>query len=247
MRRLTKDYRTDVRESSINTECESRSFAGSLQLVAAISGGDASTAQMPDKKHKRRGSTEPRRVDYETTKRFWKKSLLLLRGLLLGSGLLRGLLLGSHVLPPSTSDMDPRFHWIGDHSSLAETRSMTCPAPTSSATPRVSPQALNAEDLTTLAAVRDGSLTRVGSVASVVATTSSIAIQVVLIHRVHRVRQWVAKIFFRAPVARKPRCMTIAMSDDINQRVFESRATITACTSRMPPLTSLVCLSSQAK
>src|SRR5215472_942794 len=70
----------------------------------------------------RRGSTEPRRVVHETRKRLVKKFLLLLRGLLLGCGLLRGLLLGCHVLPPSLRDMDPRFHWIGDHCSLAETR-----------------------------------------------------------------------------------------------------------------------------
>jgi hypothetical protein len=50
----------------------------------------------------------------------------------------------------------------------------------------------------TLAVVRNGTLTRVGSVASVEATTSSIAIQVVLIHRLHPSRQEFAKIFFRA-------------------------------------------------
>src|SRR5437763_11451209 len=75
---------------------------------------------------------------------------------------------------------------------------MTCPARTSYATPRVSPRSPNDRALSTLAVVRNGSLSRVGSVASVVATTSSIAIQVVLIHRVHHSRQWVAKIFFRA-------------------------------------------------
>ena len=46
--------------------------------------------------------------------------------------------------------------------------------------------------------MRNGPLTRVGSVASVVATTSSIAIQVVLIHRLHPPRQEIVKIFFRA-------------------------------------------------
>jgi hypothetical protein len=50
----------------------------------------------------------------------------------------------------------------------------------------------------TSAVVRNGPLTRVGSVASVEATTSSIAIQVVLIHRLHPPRQEIAKIFFRA-------------------------------------------------
>jgi hypothetical protein len=72
------------------------------------------------------------------------------------------------------------------------------PAPTSSATPRVSPRSLFAEVSETLAVVRNGALTRVGSVASVVATTSSIAIQVVLIHRLHPSRQEIVKIFFRA-------------------------------------------------
>ncbi len=43
-----------------------------------------------------------------------------------------------------------------------------------------------------------GPLTRVGSVASVETTTSSIAIQVVLIHRLHPPRQEIVKIFFRA-------------------------------------------------
>ena len=50
-----------------------------------------------------------------------------------------------------------------------------------------------------LAVVRNGSLTRVGSVASVVATTSSIAIQVVVILDFTLSRQWVVKIFFREP------------------------------------------------
>src|SRR6266567_2788603 len=75
---------------------------------------------------------------------------------------------------------------------------MTCPARTSDATPRVSPRDPSDRALATLAVVRNGSLSRVGSVASVVATTSSIAIQLVLIHLVHHSRQWVAKIFFRA-------------------------------------------------
>ena len=50
----------------------------------------------------------------------------------------------------------------------------------------------------TSAVVRNGPLTRVGSVASVEETTSSIAIQVVLIHRLHPPRQEIVKIFFRA-------------------------------------------------
>jgi len=50
----------------------------------------------------------------------------------------------------------------------------------------------------TSAVVRNGPLTRVGSVTSVEATTSSIAIQVVLIHRLHPPRQEIVKIFFRA-------------------------------------------------
>jgi hypothetical protein len=48
-------------------------------------------------------------------------------------------------------------------------------------TPRDSPQSLTDEDSETLAVLRNGALTRVGSVASVVATTSSIAIQSVVI------------------------------------------------------------------
>jgi len=48
-------------------------------------------------------------------------------------------------------------------------------------TQRVSPRNLNDEDSETLAVVRNDTLTRVGSVASVVATTSSIAIQSVVI------------------------------------------------------------------
>ena len=60
----------------------------------------------------------------------------------------------------------------------------------------MSPRVLNDKVLTSLAAVRNGSLTRVGSVASVVATTSSIAIQGVVIPDFTLSRQWVAKIFF---------------------------------------------------
>lgn len=81
---------------------------------------------------------------------------------------------------------------------LGETWLTISPARTSSATPRVSPRCLNDKAVTTLAVVRNGSLTRVGSVASVAATTRSIAIQGDLIHRAPRIRQWVAKIFFRA-------------------------------------------------
>ena len=50
----------------------------------------------------------------------------------------------------------------------------------------------------TLAVVRNVALTRVGSVASVGATTSSIAIQNVLIQRLHPSSQEIVKIFFRA-------------------------------------------------
>jgi hypothetical protein len=91
------------------------------------------------------------------------------------------------------------------------------PALTSSATPWVSPPVLNDKALTALAVVRNGSLHRVGSVASVVATTSSIAIQSDLIHRVHRVRQWVAKIFFRARSGEMLGCDTRATSFDVAQ------------------------------
>src|SRR4029077_8892427 len=72
----------------------------------------------------------------------------------------------------------------------------------------------------TLAAVRNGSLTRVGSIASVVATASRYAIQTVLIHRAHRVRQWVAKIFFASDAVEKYQRDTIMTSHDINRRAF---------------------------
>jgi len=79
------------------------------------------------------------------------------------------------------------------------------------------PRGLTDKALTTLAAVRNDWLSRVGSVASVVATTSSIAIQVVLIHRVHHSRQWVAKIFFvRCPV-KCFECGTFTMSLDLTK------------------------------
>jgi hypothetical protein len=73
------------------------------------------------------------------------------------------------------------------------------------------------EDSATLAVVRDGALTRVGSVASVEATTSSIAIQVVLIHRLHPSRQEMTKIFFvRCPV-KCFECGTYTMSIDLSK------------------------------
>src|SRR5690348_6127453 len=118
-----------------------------------------------------------------------KKLLLHLRGLLLGSRLLRGLLLSSHVGAPPYSVIRTRGSIGLGSGSLGETRSTSCPARTSSATPRVSPSRLISDETrATLAVVRNGSLTRVGSVASVVATTRSIAIQTVLIHRVHFIR-----------------------------------------------------------
>jgi len=51
------------------------------------------------------------------------------------------------------------------------------------------------KDSETLAVVRNGPLSRVGSVASVVATTSSIAIQGVVILDEHLSRQSLVKIF----------------------------------------------------
>src|SRR5207249_9065607 len=69
------------------------------------------------------------------------------------------------------------------------------PARTSSATPRVSPRTLD-EDSETLAADRNGPLSRAGSVASVVATTSSIAIQGVVILDEPHSRQSLEKYFF---------------------------------------------------
>jgi hypothetical protein len=94
---------------------------------------------------------------------------------------------------------------------------MTCPARTSDATPRVSPRDPNDRALATLAVVRNGSLSRVGSVASVVATTSSIAIQLVLIHLVHHSRQWVAKIFFMRCPVKCFECGTYTMSLDLSK------------------------------
>jgi len=71
-------------------------------------------------------------------------------------------------------------------------------ARTSYATPRVSPRSLFDEAFVTLAVVRNVALTRVGSVTSVGATTSSIAIQNVLIQRLHPSSQEIVKIFFHA-------------------------------------------------
>src|SRR5436305_3984418 len=82
--------------------------------------------------------------------------------------------------------------------SPGETRSTSSTARTSYAPPRVLSRGVGDEAVETLAVVRNGSLARVGSVASVVATTRSSAIQVDLIHRADLIRQWVAKIFFRA-------------------------------------------------
>ena len=70
------------------------------------------------------------------------------------------------------------------------------PTRTSSATPRVSPRTLIDKDSETLADVENGRLSRVGSVASVEATTSSIAIQGVVILDEPLSRQWLEKFFF---------------------------------------------------
>src|SRR5216684_9246189 len=94
-----------------------------------------------------------------TIERLKKSLLLLLLCGLLGCGLLRGLLLSCHFhLPPSP---------------MMRTRG--------SLTPRVASQTLTDKESATLAVVCNDTLTRVGSVASVVATTSSIAIQCVVI------------------------------------------------------------------
>src|SRR5258708_20370517 len=66
------------------------------------------------------------------------------------------------------------------------------------ATPRVSPRSLFDEVSETLAVVRNVGLSRVGAVASVGATTSSIAIQNVLIQPLHPSSQDNDKIFFHA-------------------------------------------------
>ena len=62
-----------------------------------------------------------------------------------------------------------------------ETWTGFAPTRTSSVTPRVAPRTLIDKDSETLAVVENGRLSRVGSVASVVATTSRIAIQGVVI------------------------------------------------------------------
>src|SRR5438874_4351910 len=72
-----------------------------------------------------------------------------------------------------------------------------CPTRTSSATPRASPRTLIDKDSETLAVCRNGPLSRVGSVASVVATTSRIAIQGVVILDEPHSRQSLVQIFFR--------------------------------------------------
>jgi hypothetical protein len=132
------------------------------------------------------------------TKRLKRSVLLLLRGLLCGllGRLLGGLLLCHHQIPPSPKDMDPigsiglvGSMWWCDVVWIAPTR-------TSSATPSVSPRTLVDENSETLAADGNGPLPRVGSVASVVATTSSIAIQGVVILDQPHSRQSLAKIFF---------------------------------------------------
>jgi hypothetical protein len=71
-------------------------------------------------------------------------------------------------------------------------------ARTSYATPRVSPRSLFDEVFETLAVVRNVALSRVGSVVPVGTTTSSIAIQNVLIQRLHPSSQEMSKIFFHA-------------------------------------------------
>jgi hypothetical protein len=71
------------------------------------------------------------------------------------------------------------------------------PERTSSVTPRAAPRTLVDEKSETLAVLRNGTRSRVGSVASVVATTSRIAIQGVVILECTLSRQWVAQIFFR--------------------------------------------------
>ena len=133
-----------------------------------------------------------------TRKRLKKKLLLLLlRGLLLRCRLLGCLLLSHHSLPPSLRDTDPRFHGLAGWIPSCDVMDnffctyLLC-------NQRVSPRSLIDEVSATLAVVRNGPLTRVGSVASVVATTSSIAIQVVLIHRLHTSRQVMTMIFFHA-------------------------------------------------
>src|SRR5229473_680027 len=85
------------------------------------------------------------------------------------------------------------------------------------ATPRVSPRSLFDEVSETLAVVRNVALSRVGSVASVGATTSSIAIQNVLIQRLHPSSQEIVKIFFMRCPVKCFECGTFTMSLDLSK------------------------------
>jgi len=123
--------------------------------------------------------------------------LLLLGGLLLGCRLLGGLLLCHHFYLLRLV-IRTRGSMVWRARFPCETSWTISSARTSYATPRVSPRSLFDEVFETLAVVRNVALSRVGSVASVGATTSSIAIQNVLIQRLHPSSQEIVKIFFHA-------------------------------------------------
>jgi len=123
--------------------------------------------------------------------------LLLLGGLLLGCRLLGCLLLSHHSLPPSLV-IRTRGSMVWRARFPCETSWTISPARTSSATQRVSSRSLFDEVSETLAVVRNVALSRVGSVVPVGTTTSSIAIQNVLIQRLHPSSQEIVKIFFHA-------------------------------------------------
>jgi hypothetical protein len=89
------------------------------------------------------------------------------------------------------------------------------PTRTSSVTPSVSPRTLIDDEAETLAADENGPLPRVGSVASVVATTSSIAIQVVVILDEPHSRQSLAKIFLHEVVESFAEVATMTTIDDV--------------------------------
>jgi hypothetical protein len=130
-------------------------------------------------------------------KRLKKLLLLLLGGLLLGCRLLGGLLLCHHFYLLRLV-IRTRGSMVWRAGFPSETSWTISSARTSCEPHGFSPRSLFDEVSETLAVVRNVALTRVGSVASVGATTSSIAIQSVLIQRLHRSSQEIAKIFFRA-------------------------------------------------
>ena len=149
-------------------------------------------------KSERRGSTEPRRVTIELGN-YERRScyFFFLAAFFLAAGFLAAFFLAI-ILYLLRLVIRTRGSMVWRAGFPRVTSWTISSARTSYATQRVSPRSLFDEVSETLAVMRNGPLTRVGSVASVVATTSSIAIQVVLIHRLHPSRQEITKIFFHA-------------------------------------------------